>query len=107
MTRYRQDPVTLELVEITTDRAPDRLAGDAALWGDRGYDGMRTQDGADISSRTKHRQYLKETGLVTHDDYKGYFEKKGAERDAYHLGQQGSVKRADIERAIYEVQNRR
>ena len=40
-----------------------------ALAGDRHYDGMRASDGTDISTRTKHREYMKRTGLTTASDY--------------------------------------
>lgn len=103
--RYRQDPVTFELVEVTEDREPDRHVGDAALWGDRGYDGMRTTDGVDISSRSKHRSYMQAHGLTTADDFKGEFARRQVERDDYHRSG-GSVSRDDIRRAMYEMQNK-
>lgn len=103
--RYRQMP-DLSLVEITDDDYTPSIRGDAALWGDRGYDGMSTTDGRDISSRTKHRQYLKETGMVTFDDYQETFAKRQAERDAYHSGQRGSISRRDIDYAIHQLKNR-
>lgn len=40
-----------------------------ALAGDRHYDGMQASDGTDISTRTKHREYMKRTGLTTASDY--------------------------------------
>lgn len=104
--RYRQDPVTLELIEITTQREPDRRAGDAVMWGDRHYEGLRTTDGVDISSRSKHRDYMRATGLTTFDDYKGEFRRREDERNAYRSGAQGSVNREAIERAIYQLTNR-
>lgn len=105
--RFVQDPVTLKLIEVTDDYMPSRSAkADGALWGDRHYEGMTTTDGKDISSRSKHRQYMRETGMTTFDDYKETFAKKQAERDAYHMGQRGSVDRRDIERAIHKLTNR-
>ena len=35
-------------------------AGSYALAGDRHYEGMRATDGTDISSRSKHRAYMKQ-----------------------------------------------
>ena len=44
-----------------------------ALAGDRHYDGMRAPDGTDISSRTKHREYMRRTGLAMADDFQSTF----------------------------------
>jgi len=52
-----------------------------ALAGDRHYDGMQATDGTDISSRTKHRRYMKERGLTTVDDFKETWKKEAAERE--------------------------
>lgn len=51
-----------------------------ALAGDRHYDGMRATDGTDISSRTKHREYMKRNGLTTSDDFTGAWQKAEKER---------------------------
>lgn len=104
--RYRQDPVTFELVEVTEDRAPSRM-GDATLWNDRHYENLGTTDGVDISSRSKHRAYKQATGLEDYDDFKGEFARRQVERDKYHSGERGSVSRSDIERAIQTLQGRR
>lgn len=93
-----------ELIEITEDySAPARA--DSALWGDRSYEGMRAPDGTDISSRTKHREYMKAKGVTTMDDFKDTWAKAKVDRESY-MQQGGSFKRADIERAIYKLQNR-
>lgn len=93
-----------ELIEVTDDySAPAR--GDSALWGDRSYEGMRAPDGTDISSRTKHREYMKAKGLTTADDFKDTWARAKVERENY-MQNGGSFKRADIERAIYSLQNR-
>ena len=100
--RYVQDPETLKLIEITADQAPNRLAGDAALWGDRGYDGMRATDGSDISSRTKHRAYMQATGMTTADDYSGTWSQAKDSRERY-MQQGGSVSREDVARSISKL----
>ena len=93
-----------ELVEITDDYdAPARA--DSALWGDRSYEGMVAPDGTDISSRTKHREYMKAKGLTTMDDFKDSWAQAKKEREHY-VQNGGSFKRADIERAIHKLQNR-
>lgn len=93
-----------ELIEVTEDYvSPAR--GDSVLWGDRSYEGMQAPDGTDISSRTKHREYMKAKGLTTMDDFKDSWAKAKESRERYYQ-QGGSFKRADIERAIYQLQNR-
>ena len=73
--RYIWDDEVKDLVEITPGYEPSRKGKDAAnhlgsLWGDRHYDGLRATDGADISTRKKHRDYMRKMGLTTADDYK-------------------------------------
>lgn len=53
-----------------------------ALAGDRHYDGMRAPDGSDISSRTKHREYMKRHGLTTADDFGSTWNSAAKEREA-------------------------
>ena len=93
-----------ELVEVTDDYVSPSRA-DSALWGDRNYEGMVAPDGTDISSRTKHREYMKAKGLTTMDDFKDSWAKAKESRERYYQ-QGGSFKRADIERAIHQLQNR-
>jgi hypothetical protein len=40
-----------------------------ALAGDRHYDGLQAHDGSDISSRTKHREYMKRNNLTMTSDF--------------------------------------
>jgi hypothetical protein len=107
MTRRRwiQDRHTGELIEVTPDYQPEVRTDSGALWGDRSYDGLRAPDGTDISSRTKHREYMKAKGLTTMDDFKDTWAKAKVEREHY-VQHGGSFKRADIERAIHQLQNR-
>lgn len=57
-----------------------------ALAGDRHYDGLRASDGRDISSRSKHRAYMREKGLTTADDFKDTWAKAQKERDVLRAG---------------------
>lgn len=70
------------------------------VMGDQHYDGLQAHDGSDISTRSKHREFMKRTGLVTFDDYQGTFAKEQERRDAYHRGETGTVSRRDIERTF-------
>lgn len=95
-----------ELIEITDDYQAPMRTDSGALWGDRSYDGLRAPDGTDISSRSKHRDYMKATGLTTADDFKDTWAQAKVQRErAYTQG--GSFSKADIERAIHQVQQRR
>jgi hypothetical protein len=100
--RFIQDPKTLELIEVTADYQPDTRAGDAALWGDRHYDGLRAPDGSDISSRAKHKAYMKATGLTTTDDYKGEWSRAKEARENYQRSG-GTVSKRDIASAIAKL----
>lgn len=104
--RYIQDPKTHELIEVTADYQAPMRTDSGALWGDRSYDGLTAPDGTDISTRTKHREYMKATGLTTADDFTETWARAKESRERYYQ-QGGSFTKADIERAIYQVQNRR
>jgi hypothetical protein len=95
-----------ELIEVTADYQPELRTDSGALWGDRSYDGLKATDGTDISSRTKHREYMKANNLATVDDFKQTWAKAQQQRERYYQ-QGGSFKKADIERAMHQVLNRR
>lgn len=107
MTRRRwiQDRKTGELIEVTADYQPELRNDSGALWGDQSYQGLQASDGTDISSRTKHREYMKANNLTTMDDFKDSWAQAKVSRERY-MTEGGSFKRADIERAIYQLQNR-
>mgnify|MGYP000530295656 CR=1 FL=1 len=72
------------------------------LAGDRHYDGMRATDGTDISTRTKHREYMRQHGLTTADDFKDTWAKQQRAREQYRE-RGGTVTREDIARAIHRL----
>jgi hypothetical protein len=95
-----------ELVEVSSDyeqaprEARDNFTSDAI------YDGLRATDGSDISTRSKHREYMKLHGLTTADDFKGEWERSEKRRDAYRTGKgHGAVSRDDIGRAIHQLES--
>lgn len=81
---------------------------DNALAGDRHYIGLCAQDGTDISSRSKHREYMHRHGLTTADDYTETWAKAQKEREAYRRGERGTgaVTRNDIARAFAQAKER-
>lgn len=54
------------------------------LAGDSHYHGLRGPRGEDVGSRTKHREFMKNSGLTTIDDFRGVFAKAEQERRAAH-----------------------
>lgn len=107
--RYIQDPVTFEMIEVTPDFVPsprESAKNRGALWNDRHYDGVQATDGTDISTRKKHRDYMKRNNLATVDDFSQTWAKSRKEREQFYT-QGGSIKRSDIERAMSQINNRR
>lgn len=107
--KYIQDPVTFEMIEVTPDYVPpprESAKNRGALWNDRHYDGVQATDGTDISTRKKHREYMKRHNLTTTDDFKQTWAQAQTARENYYT-QGGSVRRSDIERAMYQLNNRR
>lgn len=104
--RYIQDRETGELIEVTQDYQAPLRNDSGVLWGDRHYDGVRATDGTDISSRTKHREYMRANNLTTVDDFQDSWAKAQAARERYYQ-QGGSIRRADVERAMHQVTQRR
>lgn len=109
MTRRKWVQIDGVLVEVdpSTYRPASRTNTDGVLYGDRHYDGMKATDGADISSRTKHRAYMQRNGLTTVDDYSETWKK--AERERVEWLTQGTdrTRREDVARAMFNVFDRR
>lgn len=110
MTRrsYVYDEQLGRMVERTREppRRADALNHLGGLWSDRHYDGMRATDGSDISSRRKHREYMKRNNLTTTDDFKDTWAKAQQERETYHE-RGGTIRRQDVLAAIQKLQHRR
>ena len=79
------------------------LAVHNPLAGDRLYDGMRATDGTDISTRSKHRAYMKERNLTTVDDYRETW-KRDAEKRADRAAGNDPTRRDDLARAVAELE---
>jgi hypothetical protein len=52
-----------------------------ALAGDRHYDGLQAQDGTDLSSRTKHREYMKRNNLTMTSDFTNSWKEQQVQRE--------------------------
>ena len=95
-----------EAIEITEGYSPSQ-SHDAKNFvvGDRHYEGLRSPRGdqADISTRTKHREYMKQHGLATADDFKETWAKAAEKRKDFFAGKDPS-RVNDVVRAVDKVQ---
>jgi len=91
-----------EWIEVTRREPSGDAQYHGSLWGDRGYDGMRATDGADISSRKKHRDYMQRKGLTTADDFTETWKSAEKKRAAFFNNEKDPDRRRAIERAIAE-----
>lgn len=108
MTRRKWVQIDGQLVEVDpATYRPKTRVDDSALWGDRHYDGVRATDGADISSRTKHREYMKRMGLTTVDDYSETWRKAERQREDFLTRGVDGTRREDVARAMFNVFDRR
>lgn len=107
MARRKWIQINGDLVEVDpyTYQPPNRMNTDSALYGDRHYDGMRATDGTDISTRSKHREYMKLNNVTTVDDFKDTWARAREQRERLYT-QGGTFSRRDVERAISQLQNR-
>ena len=95
------------LVEVTPDyEQPSRDQARNHLISDAIYDGMKATDGTDISTRSKHREYMRRNGLTTMDDFSGEWAKAAKKRADYFQGKGGgAVTKDDIGRAIHQLES--
>jgi hypothetical protein len=75
---------------------------------DRYMEGVCATDGVDIGSRRKRRAYMRENGLVDHDDCKGMFAEARKERLKIRAGDHDHRERREqLGRALYEARSRK
>ena len=89
-----------------------RITGAAlVIGGGASYEGMRVRDPrdpqkfVDISTRTKHRAFMREHGLATMDDFGETWQRAERERKARLAGEDPTRKR-DIAQAIAQLEAR-
>jgi hypothetical protein len=98
---YRYDKKRGEMVEVYRDASEHKIK----YISDAHYDGLRATDGTDISTRKKHREYMKQHGLTTADDYSSSWAKAKKEREDYYT-RGGTITRNDILRVIHQLENK-
>jgi len=96
-----------DFIEVTADYSPDPRNSDSTLWHDRGYENLKATDGTDISTRTKHREYMKANGLTTVDDFQKTWDKAAQQRAEYYTEGPRQEVRQDLLRIIEQLQSRR
>ncbi len=73
------------------------------------YGKTQATDGTDLSSRRKHREYMKRNGLAMTSDYQEHWKKAGAERDRAYAGNAGfdsEKRKAAIGQSIERLRNK-
>lgn len=103
-TRYRYDPETKSLVQISEDWT-DTERRAQTVTEELVYGGAHAPDGTDMSSRKKHREYLARTGMAMASDFKEHTAKAAAAR------QDRTAERREIHetvgRTMYQLQTQR
>ena len=93
---------------VKGEEPPPEYADSGALWGDLNYRETKGPAGEDLSTRTKHREFMRARGLTTVDDFTNEWARAAKEREDFHrTGGDHKARRETIERAIYEAANRR
>jgi len=104
-TYYTRGGVPCEPYEATD--APE-LEPRLQINSDTHYDGAQATDGTDISTRRRHREYMRRHGVTVADDYKHEWAGKAAERERFYSGDFDKKGRTEaVERAVYQLENRR
>jgi hypothetical protein len=107
MTRRRFVTIDGVLTEVPLNWSRNAPQAAYYIQGDKLYENTRSPiDGADISSRTKHRQYMKEKGLTTIDDYTNHFSKIAEQKAEFMATGRDSSRPADV-RDAYDKHTRR
>ena len=78
------------------EHAPAMMVSDAH------YAGLRAPDGTDISTRAKHRAYMREHNLTTMDDFTETWKRNEREREQRMAGVD-PTRKDDIVRAIHKL----
>lgn len=90
-------------VHLITDRAYENLTPVISNLA-RDKDGNVEVARVDISSRSKHRQYMKENGLALMDDFKETWASAAQERERFATAQQDDKAiREELNRQMYRV----
>jgi hypothetical protein len=98
----------VEVFEKGAEHEAARGNDAGVLWGDLHYANITGPMGEDLSTRSKHRAYMKEKGLSMVCDWTNEWETARKKREE-HLttGGDHKARREQVERAMYELSNRK
>jgi hypothetical protein len=98
---YRRDEAgELQCIEVTSDWSDAPRGGSHTSEGEI-FDGLRTDDGVDISSRKKRREFMKANGLTDPADFNkpgGHWDRADKRKLALQRGEIGADPAADRSR---------
>jgi hypothetical protein len=107
--RYRWDPEKGCCVPVDADFVGERrdngLKSEEEVYGH-----IQATDGTDLSTRRRHREYMREKGLTVADDFKGVWAKAEPEMKKAVTPDSGfdrASRREDLGRAVHELRSRR
>lgn len=80
---YRNNPDTGQVESFEVGADYQAVAERAPLFTDRFMEGHQAQDGTDIGSRAKRRDYMRANNLADYSDFEGVREKAAKERAAF------------------------
>lgn len=103
-TRYRFDEASQSMVEVSSVYMGEGYSAGGRVSEGEIYDGARTLDGVDISSRKKRREYMKATNTTDPSDYKRHWVDTKEKIEAYRAGARDKDRREALGRAAYEVE---
>lgn len=94
-------PTGVRASEVPPDHGTEPRAR-VEIMTDSHYEGLRTMDGVDVSTRRRHREHMRRNGLALADDFKETWAKSQATRDAYFRDGPGDSKQLHeaVERAF-------
>jgi predicted nucleic acid-binding Zn ribbon protein len=98
ITAYTQERPAFYCCGQTMERYFD-TAPALGVVGETHYDGLRATDGTDISTRAKHRAYMKANNLTTVDDFRDTWKKNARERELRMQGMD-TARASDLASAI-------
>jgi hypothetical protein len=105
---YREvAPGQVESFEVGQDwRATGRGEGHKSE--EEVYGHIQATDGTDLSTRRRHREYMAAKGITLAEDYRDAWTKASQERaDYYTRGPDKRAVRESLERAVYQVTQKR
>lgn len=108
--RYRFNEATQQMEEIGAEHV-ETPRGGGHKSEEEIYGHLTTETGTDISTRKKHREYMRSNGLALHADFKETFARAQADREARRRGERPDAEvresRSEIGRIAYELSQKR